>query len=356
MQCNWGVFATLDFLYFYARENDLAYANVMKTVHRSAVSFPMTATVPSSYKHVDTKWKPGVRVGLGWNMECDGWDLYANWTYYKGEGKGSTSVTPFNTAFPTLGNQGVLPLWTDNAIFYANATSPAFGLFNSMSAKWDFTFNSIDVEMGRRYYLSECFTMRPYTGLRATWTRTNFTLNGKDTINVVPAVPATTPPQIAGFYDLSTKDSFTNHNWGVGLLAGFQPVFYFTEEFCLYANADAALLWGKFRNTTKRSYSSHQNGAALDVDFSASANGDFAGIQPMLDLALGVRWETYWCEKRYGFELDAGWEHHVLFNHNYRVRATNATVVFTPVDGGAPGAVSINSEEGTNNLDWVVLS
>jgi Legionella pneumophila major outer membrane protein precursor len=308
MQCDWGAFATLDFLYWYARESDLSYATIDKTTSLATLSNQPTVTFPVTYKYLDAKWKPGVRVGLGWNTDCDGWDLYVNWTYYKGDAKGSAKAAPFNGAIPPNGQSGVMPLWSQQTMFYPHL------LVNSVGAKWQLTFNAIDIEMGRRYYASKCFTLRPYAGLRGAWTRTQFSVMSSNAQTVAPGVPT-----LAGLFStLSATDTFSNRNCGVGLLAGFQPVFYFTDEFGFYANADAALLWGKLQNKVRSKIATTFTGGTPGNNFSASAKGNFAGIQPMIDLGVGLRWETYWCQKRYGLEVDAGWEHHMLFAYNYR--------------------------------------
>lgn len=351
MQCAWGVDISFDFLYWYAGESNLPFANVATTTSRATVSRPATATTPTSYKYLSTKWQPGGRFGLGWNSDCDGWDLHTNWTYYKGKAHGSASVTPFSSEVPSVGQKGILPIWVDNSVFDKSAPQ-GFALFNSISGSWKFTLNQIDLEMGRRYYLSPCFTMRPYAGLRGAWTRTSFSTKGGSTYNVTTAP---TLPTTNGFHSVHTKDSFRNRNWGVGFLAGFQPAFYFTEGFSLYANADAALLWGNFHNKTKRHYTSTINSTIADIDFQYATTGSFSGMQPILDLGLGIRWETYWCEKRYGLELDVGWEHHVWFAHNQRTRLLeNASIFASPaasaLDGASTSAFPINSEDSCNDV------
>jgi Legionella pneumophila major outer membrane protein precursor len=345
MQCDLGLFGTVDFLYWYGRENGLSYAIVEKTVPLGSVDVAMTtATTPISYKYTNAKWKPGVRLGLGWNTDCDGWDAYLNWTYYKGKQTGSTKVAPFSGPIPAVGGQGVLLPWANNAIGYGGVGAFGINLYNSGSAQWQLTLNQIDLEMGRRYYLSKCFTMRPYAGLRGLWTRTHFNLKGAQTVT-----SGGTAPLPVGSYSLTAKDSFKNRNWSVGFLAGFQPVFYFTEEFSLYANADAALLWGRFRSKTQRNYLGLQ-GTATDLNFSSASNANFSGMQPMLDLGMGLRWEMYWCEKRYGLELDAGWEHHVLFNHNYRMKIMSGSALSTTVGAAPTGVVAYDQQEVASNL------
>ncbi|NGX59140.1 MAG: hypothetical protein KR126chlam3_00287 [Chlamydiae bacterium] len=46
--------------------------------------------------------------------------------------------------------------------------------FDKIQAKWQLDFHSIDLEIGRKYWLSKCFNLRPYAGLRGAWTKTTF--------------------------------------------------------------------------------------------------------------------------------------------------------------------------------------
>jgi hypothetical protein len=338
MQCDWGLFFSADFLYWYADETDLSYAVVEKTVDRSTVTTPATATTPSHFKHLGNKWAPGFRIGLGWEMD-GGWDLYANWTWYKNNKKNHVSASEITTQFPGVGGSSILLPWIDPAAMNFTAA-----LFDSAHAKWHMLFNQVDLELGRRYWLSKCFTLRPYTGLRGAWTHTNLSISGKDD-HTIDAVAAVGLP--AGSYSLSTSDKFRNRNWGVGMIGGIQPTFFFTDEFSLFGNAELAVLWGQFNNRVKRHYTSTFNGAS-DMDLSASSRDNFTGIQPVLDVAIGLRWETCWCENRYRFNLDAGWEHHVFFDYNYRVKLLDPVIQTTAVAGNTGRLSGSITEEHTN--------
>ncbi len=37
----------------------------------------------------------------------------------------------------------------------------------------------------------------------------------------------------------------------------------------------------------------------------------------MLELALGLRWDTWWSDNSWHLRLQAGWEEQVWFAHNY---------------------------------------
>ena len=308
LQCDWGVLFDVEFLYWYARETNLAYAvkfTMLPEIDPPTVFTPIPSQVafPTDYKHIKAEWDPGVRVGIGWNSGCDGWDYYLNWTYFHNKASSSTEAE-FDGSTPVAAEQGVLDLWENSAFFDAP-------IYDKVSAKWRITFNQIDLELGRKYWLSPCFNLRPYAGLRGAWTRTRFNVTGK-----------LGPKDINGTLTEETnKDRFKNRNWGAGFLVGLQPNWYFCSNFILYGNLDAALLWGEFEGRKKIQYINSltlSDTTAPSFDVSNTSDEKFFSMNTLIDLAIGLRWEETWCCDRYRSALDLGWEHHIWFDHGVR--------------------------------------
>ncbi|NGX48400.1 MAG: hypothetical protein K1000chlam3_01791, partial [Chlamydiae bacterium] len=312
LQCDWGAFLTADFLYWYARENNLAYASKVQTISNIVPVNDSGIIVPNAYEHIDTDWAPGVRVGLGWNSCCDGWDFYLHWTYFQNDKSSSISVPDFgftgsgvgNKFIPQVGEFALLNPWLNASLHGANNSQT----FDRISAKWRLRFNSIDLEIGRKYWLSQCFTLRPYAGLRGAWTNTLFHTNS-----------------FRNFTDVSTtlsqkfQNKFKNKYWGVGFVGGLQPNWHFCSNFILYSNFDISLIWGKAEMKKLENQVETENAISVAA-YSNSVNNDFFKMQAILDLALGLRWEETWCCDRYRTALDLGWEHHIWLNHNTRTQ------------------------------------
>lgn len=343
MQCATGIYVDAEFLYWYARENDIPVAAYVETVSRSNLTSPTTATVPTSYKHFKSKWDPGFRIGLGW-YACEKWDFYLDYTWYQNRTTSHLSVEPFATQFPSLGHSGIIIPWVDNSLTTLDPT-----VYQSAKASWRLNFNQIDLELGNRYYLTKCFTMRPYAGLRGAWIHTNFKVSGfnQETVTTGNTNVAT------GTYDLTVSDKFRNRNWGVGLLAGFQPAYYFSDEFSFYGDAGMALLWGQFKSRHTMNYQSVlESSGATDVNLIDSSNNNASGMHPVLDLEIGIRWETNWCDNQYAFSLDLGWEHHVWFDENFRTQPNSPRVITatTTPNTGVTGRLSESYTEMTSNI------
>jgi len=324
LQCDWGMFATVDFLYWFAKETGLTYA--LKTespdskFSLGAQSGVLNQVAPRKYKSMDEEWDPGFRAGLGLNSDCDGWDLYAHWTYFHTCNKRSTSVkdTTFEFINFPLGKSLISP-WFNPGNSAGKTLSPNSNdihFFTKITAKWRINYNVLDLEIGRKYWLSQYMSMRPFMGIRGACTRIHFSTNpSSESVVDIKTVLLSN--------ETSYKIRFKNRFWGVGLLGGFQPDWHFGCGFSLFGNVDIALLWGDFDIKRKENTSSFSTVLTEPIfaltagDLGTSKNA-FSAMQAILDLGVGLRWESNFCQDRYHLGIDLGWEHHIWFNHNHR--------------------------------------
>ncbi|NGX59141.1 MAG: hypothetical protein KR126chlam3_00288 [Chlamydiae bacterium] len=321
LQCDCGFFIDGQFLYWYARETNLPYAARLILKESNAVNIDKVSLgYVKKLEHFDTKWEPGLRVGIGVNSKCDGWDYYLNWTYFHNSEKQSRKL-PLDVTNPTLENEIFLNPWLNstNFLFFSlgTPTSRTFSLFNTIAAKWETRFNQIDLEIGRKYWLSRCFTLRPYAGIRGARTKTVFSEKGTRGPLLDEIFGG-----VSKFFSQST-DRFKNRLWGAGFFLGLQPNWYFCRNFILYANLDGALLWGEFQSKKKESlFSSGINNSTntIFVDLRHTSKDSFFTMSALIDLGIGLRWEKNWCCDRYRTSLDLGWEHHIWVDHGYRFK------------------------------------
>ncbi len=343
LQCDWGIFVDAEFLYWYARETNLEFATstqIWGFPPTDGTATAITSEFPKKHNYVKTKWDPGVRVGIGMNTDCDGWDLYLNWTYYKTHKKGHASIPDsqyLRVTTAQIGDQdgtgGLNQPWNPG-----NEVGDAQDSVEHVSAQWKLNFNQIDLELGKKYYVSRCFVVRPYMGLRGAWTSTHFNVRG----TVDPTTPAVPIPlmQTLTIGTFSSTDANLIHNraWGVGLLTGFQPNFRLGNwcgcgEFSLYGNLGGSLIWGKFRSRNLIEFTGVNtivDLAGVDTGvvtqtFSPVERDNFSRMQGIIDTALGIRWEDHWCCDRYMATIDLGWEHHYWWGFGLYHRLTAST-------------------------------
>ncbi|NGX59142.1 MAG: hypothetical protein KR126chlam3_00289 [Chlamydiae bacterium] len=250
-----------------------------------------------------------------------------------------------------------------NASFHGDTEAP-FLSFDKINAKWRLSFNSVDLELGRKYWLSKCFNLRPYAGLRGAWTRTTFRTKSLRNISFEIEIKPNIGPDILSdeVLDANFKDRFKTRNWGAGLLGGIQPTWYFCSNFALYSNLDMALLWGECENKKREKYQtitistkiSPNQGDPItftDPSYRNLSKSKFFQMNAILDLAIGLRWEEYWCCEQYRSTFDIGWEHHIWFDHNHRNKSSDFFFSIPSRQDGTPEVNGFRAyDEVTGNL------
>ncbi len=308
LECACGLSFSGDLLYWYGRETDLLYAIKFRVVSPLAGSDDTPVALPSKYQYLEAKWALGFKAAIGANFNCDGWDAALRWTYYQNNQAKTTANAPFTGGAPALGESALLGLY-----FYENYREDPF--FTKAKARWKCSFNQIDLELGRTYWLSPSFRLRPFTGLRVACSETLF----KVRYLIGPYTQSISQLLVME----SNLNKLKNTYWGAGFLAGIAPCFSICQGFAIFGNLDGALLWGKFEETDRINYlGTSVTGGETTIDFSTTnkATGSYYRMQGVLDLGIGLRFWKNWCSDRFRSTLDIGWEHHMWINHSLRHR------------------------------------
>ncbi len=326
MACDCGFFGSVDFLYFYGKETNLSYAAKIKIPNEITFTDQGASNFvgsPTKFEYLDAKWDPGVRVGFGWNMPCDGWDLVAYWTYYRNTSSQSKSVSNPPSTLPVPGGSVLISQWRNTLSLTLNPD----GFVTKVKGNWEFCLNNLDLVVGKRYWLSRCFTLRPFGGLRFFWSETDFTVKSSR-----PAFNSSVGAD--NQITIAAEDKFRNKTWASGLVAGIEPTWFFSPCFSLYSGWAVALGWGNHKLRKEETYSVQVATPIITGDYSQNFVSRQHYLTPMLDVELGLRWENYYCQNQYHLQVDLGWEHHVLFHLNDRYQV--------PMDLGA-SAITVDA-------------
>ncbi|HSW71947.1 MAG TPA: Lpg1974 family pore-forming outer membrane protein [Chlamydiales bacterium] len=346
LQCDAGVYLYGDFLYWFANEDNLSPCMTVRGSNTTLVeTAPTTATSFAYYtlslvevNHLHTKWEPGFRAALGFNFNCDGWDLEANYTWFRNRKHRTFSVPGFgipavdipfrigqNAITPDQGQLALVDPWINTTLYDQFFPYGTF-LFDKVSSQWNLHFNQVDLDLGNKFWIKRSMAMRCYVGVRGAWITTNF-------INVASSLTND------DFYVHNTfSDNFRNHIWGVGLLGGIQPEWHFCRNFILFSNLDGALLWGKFRVRKQEDYASFGTFGSQSINYHNHSFSNFLKLQAVMDLTLGLRWEKTWCYRVRTY-LDFGWENHIWFDINNRYKLAGSSESFF---SQSPRVVSVN--------------
>ena len=271
------LFVTGDLLYWQANENglDVAIKNENGT----------TFINDGKMKNLHNDWSFGFKVGVGYNMMHDGWDIYANWTRFYTHGHRHVTAPAGGTVFPIWLNAERLPV--------GNAT------VSDVHAHWRLHLNVIDFELGREFFTSKWLTLRPHFGLRTNWVNQKFKVSHEGGTTVA-----------AGS---QLNDRLLSRFWGLGLRAGLNTQWGLGGGWSFFGNGAAALLWGHFHLDSREKLQPANTGQ-LDLDH------HMAMTVAETDLFGGLRWDTNVSDESFHFGFLVGWEQHMFFDQNQFLR------------------------------------
>jgi hypothetical protein len=140
----WNIFITADWLIWQANESGLGYA--LNNTGATSVNTPEEGTMGSgSVKNPHFDWEFGFRVGLGYNMPHDEWDMHLNWTWFHDKAHSSTTAGSGATdaLFPTF--------------MHPNAFDPFPAVAaNSAHAHLKLHLNVLDLELKTTFWFEDC--------------------------------------------------------------------------------------------------------------------------------------------------------------------------------------------------------
>src|SRR5580700_10328975 len=146
LQCDAGVYLYADFLYWYAKEDNISPCMTLRgntgTVGIASSGINGTTDTLDLVKvnQLGTKWDPGFRAAIGFNFDHDGWDFEANYTWYHNKKRNVVNVPGFFLATTGIGAT-IIPFFPDNGQLalldpWINTSIETSFLFEKVSTIW----------------------------------------------------------------------------------------------------------------------------------------------------------------------------------------------------------------------------
>lgn len=259
----YGLFITADFLWWKLYEGGTDYVFVDKKA-------PAVTPNIGPMKHFNFEWQPGFKVGVGYLFEHDGWDAYADFTYFKTEASHSFE--------------------SDVLRFYPLFGQESFPLFD-LHAHWHVDFYDINLVLGRNFFVSKYLSLRPFFGLATAWIDQHRRFSGHRIFD--------------NLIVLKGKNDF----WGIGPRLGLDAQFFFCENFSLFGNFFGDLLWGDFH------VKEFEDNKTSDFEF-YNLRYNLHRMVPAIGFGLGAAYETNLNGDRYHFMIKAGYENQYWWRQN----------------------------------------
>ena len=319
--CDEGEFVlTGSALYWTAQQDGMEYAVLNKLGNDQYQG----TLIDAKYLNPDFKWNWGLKLGIGYNIPHDGWDVGAVWTHFRGRASSHDDSDSED-------NETLLPLWS---AFAPATTNPAGGpntrgmlYANEIDTSWKVTLDLVDIELGREFWTSKYLTLRPFMGVRIGWIRQEFDLDHSGgTWGSTPAFNTTA---------LNNYVSISNDFTGAGLRGGLNGTWYFTKGWGLIGNVALSVLYGRF------SVDHDEYNRLAESPFSKThvvdTKDSFRACRAIADMLLGIQYSTMFREETFGFMISLAWEQHVFFNQNQMWRVNRVGDATATEDAATAG-------------------
>jgi len=317
LTCNGDVTLTVAAFYWSSHLDGMEYAIVNHVqnpydTENNVDVIALNHLVDAEYKHPNSNWDWGFKIGAGYCSPCDGWDVNLQWTWFR-----NTSRSHLDYGYSS--NASIIPLWSNFVTQFADVsdqdpiTDGSAIAATDATSNWKLDLYLVDFELGRAFWVSRYLNIRPFVGVRyaSIEQKNQITYNGGAWSQFNLTVDALDYSQPA----LNDYVRLKNDYHGAGLRAGLGSEWNFGCGWALYGNLAASIVYGKFTVRHKEKIrqatnTPHNHITILDADESLRAS------RAILDMTLGVQWSTMFCSCKYGFTAMLGWEQHTFFDQN----------------------------------------
>ncbi len=311
---NANLYATLSFIYWRASADYLTYGYLNNSFSSDPDSVD-NFILKGKALEPDFKYKPGFKVGLGYKLHRDRWDLYAEYTRFH-----QTTHT-FKRVAP--GGQNLVPAWLTfvEAAFIGEE-------FQSCSSNWTTNFDILDLELGRSYFCGRHFTLRPSVGLRALW------LNQKYNLTYVTLL-----------MENIAKSDNKSDSFGIGPRFALDGRWNFYDGLRIVGDVGLSLL-----NVWDRASSHHHvplfETFGLTTDETYANKEHLSTLKPILDLSLGLGWGRSFNRDRCAIDLQLTYDYAYFWDQG-SIQIGHPPLV---VPGGPFQVVVGDASSGSGNL------
>jgi len=225
----------------------------------------------------------GLRVGGKKQLSEDKWDLNVSYTWLAKNPK-KMNLLIEKAEDPIMLNIGRFQNGNENIPYV-----------ESLSSRWKYSFQNIDLDIGKSYLAGSALSVRPHVGIK--WVET------KNSLKVVMT-------------EEHLQNQFSQTFCGIGIRTGFSSAFYWNKWLSIYSNCSLSAPYGK---------------AAIEQKWIGGETPAITGnvknsapvIAPIIETSLGLRFATPLCEEAYQLLLQAGWEEQIILNHFHFLMMNN---------------------------------
>ncbi len=324
------IFIEADFIYWYASQDGLNYA--AGGVLNNYFGPSNNDYCQSSRAGIKGKMAPGFKVAAGLDLDYDGWDTLARYTWLRVNSRhnhgdcycGPCSPCDSNSGTTSAGVGPYYPMLQGNYNTLGTDEASAYSDILATGARgyWKLHFNVIDWEIGRSFFISPKLVLRPHMGLKGTWQKQchdiDYTFVGVANANVSPESGLPTSYNYTDETEVYSVYHMQRY-WGIGTRMGIDSSWMITQCFSIFGDMAASTMFGYFKDTrTDVSNVVDNTTGSTIVENNTRINlaGRRHQVNAVLETQIGLRYDYLFSDDEYRFRLQAGWESQIWFNQN----------------------------------------
>lgn len=228
----WNFHISADFLFWQARSDAQSYG-VTSNLGSSIDTNNDRPVQGGTVLDMNFDWHPGFKLGIGGKIPRDHWDFITYWTHY-------ISIQNSYAGAPA-----------DGKIFLNHSfpvSTSGYSSTGEIYASWKCKFDTIDMSLGRAYYMGKDFILQPCFGLKTAF------IKQKSTAFLTAATFGENTQSI------SLKNSHFSR--AIGLLTGVKSDWQIFQGFKLIAHSN----WSLLVNHTTHGFKELNPGMGLTTD------------------------------------------------------------------------------------------
>jgi len=291
--CPWDFNADISFIYWDVTQDamDLTYSS------------PIVGQI-GQVIYQDTGYKPGFKIGLGWDTNFDNWNVNAEYTWLHTSHSTSARATPLTA---TTGG-----FYQNNWFAVPSALPPGNGGYAGVNSEWKMHMDMLDLVAGRPFYQGTHLTVSPTGGLRCLWIRQSMDV---------------TLTSSGG----NTQNSENNsHSWAVGPKAGVNTHWLIWKGLRFDGEMGASVLYTKYTTIENKLISTIFTTQATTT--SPSTPASYSAVRPTLDMGLGLGYGMYAYSNKFFFDLairydfSQFWSQNVMRNYTSQLEGSDDVI------------------------------
>ncbi len=260
-------------------------------------------------KHVDFDWDWGLRVGLGYKFKHDAWDIKAEYTWWETRGSKSVSAGLTSSVVPMKGNPNLL------ATQVSAVENVSYTLCTLAKSRINLDFHSIELNLGRDYYISSKVSLRPNWGIKTAWI---------DLIQDTSYTGGTPLETQNGLKGNTIRVKQCSDYWGMGPRAGLDTRWYMGNKISGIVNLSCAAVYGFFDVSQKETFSAiEQNQISLTANRHA--------FSPAIQGQFGLQYATYLMDHRHHIAISLLYDAQYWWRQNQTLKFQGQSNGQTPL-------------------------